>query len=114
GGTPNEALAWSPCPPGREEIMSQRIVDKTQGATGLLDPQFVSPGPTSPYANQPEGDPGTRPGENPGPGIMPPVPPAPRPGDPHPEPALPGPSTPPGPAPTQPPIPPTSPPTMGA
>ena len=74
--------------------MSKHI-DVTQGAAGLLDPQFTSPGPVSPFGNQPEGVPGPQPGDNPGPGIMPPVPGPPRPGDPPPEPALPGPSSPP-------------------
>ncbi len=63
------------------------------------DPR-LSPGPT---ATQPGG---------PDPNVIPPVPPAPRPGDPSPTPNLPG--GPPAPAPpTQPPVPPSNPPTMG-
>jgi hypothetical protein len=61
------------------------------------DPRFLSPGPHEPDPN---------PGDTPGPGIMPPVPPAPRPGDPPPSPRpVPG-------GPTQPPVAPPSPPTM--
>jgi hypothetical protein len=82
--------------------------------TGLMDPQFINPGPTPPFATGPL--PGPRePGDNPGPGIMPPVPEPPRPGDPPPEPTFPRPSTPtpsPQPPPTQPPVNPPNPPSM--
>ena len=59
------------------------------GETGLVDPQYVIPGPTSPVgpqSGQPDQPGPGKPGDNPGPGIMPPVPGTPRPGDPPPEP----------------------------
>jgi hypothetical protein len=69
------------------------MMNSAGAATGLMDPQFINPGPTSPFAAGPLPGPGG-PGDNPGPGIMPPVPGAPHPGDPPPEPTFPQPSTP--------------------
>jgi hypothetical protein len=79
--------------------------------TGLVNPQVMIPGPGAVFPGDP-GQPGPKPGDNPGPGIMPPVPGTPHPGDPPPEPSTPRPATP-QPSPTQPPVPPPTPPSMG-
>ena len=80
-------------------------IDVTQQETGLLDPQVIEPGPVSPIGGSP-GQPAPKPGDNPGPEIMPPVPGPPHPGDPPREPTIPAPPS------TQPPIPPPPRPTM--
>ena len=79
-----------------------RLTDFGPDDTGLVYPQYTSPGPV---------EPNPRPGDNPGPGIMPPVPGSPEPGEPTPSHPLPG-----QPSPTQPPAPPPggNPPTMMA
>src|SRR5262245_8079615 len=84
-----------------------RTLENGPADTGLVNPQVLSPGPGAVSPGQPGG-----PGDNPGPGIMPPVPGAPHPGDPPPEPSVPQPTTP-QPPPAQPPVSPPTPPSMG-
>jgi hypothetical protein len=85
--------------------------DLTTKGAGLVNPQVHSPGPAR---GAEPGDPGTRPGDNPGPGIMPPVPGTPHPGDPPAERPIPMPPSTPQPSPTQPPATPGNPPSMNA